>query len=110
MAGGITVGGRHKRAGGNAGGSVPFRAARDGDHMPGTGQRVTGAGNTSDVGEYAWISANIDSSYDVTVGDSELRGTLTGIPIKAGAWQRIPGVTQVTLVSGDVFCWDAAHV
>jgi len=105
---GIQISGKQKKADGA--GNIPFRAARDGDHMPGTGQRISGASATSDVGEYAWISANLDSSYTLTVGDSELRGTLTSIPIKAGAWQRIPGVTQVTLVSGDVFCWDAAHV
>ena len=105
---GIAITGKQKKASGAS--NVHFRAARDGDHMPGTGQRVTGAASTSNVGEYAWISANVDSSYSLTVGDSELRGTLTSIPIKAGAWQRIPGVTQVTLVSGDVFCWDAAHV
>jgi len=104
---GITVSGKHKR--GNSASSVPFRAARDGDHMPGTGQRVT-AGNSSDSGEYCWISANLDSSYTLTIGDSEIRGTLTAIPIKAGAWQRIPGTTQVAVVTGDVMCWDASHV
>lgn len=107
MPGGILINGRQKKSSGAS--NIAFRAARDGDHMPGTGQRVT-TGNSSDSGEYAWISANLDSTYSLTVGDSELRGTLTSIPIKAGAWQRIPGVTQVTVVSGDVFCWDAAHV
>ena len=96
-----------KKAG--AASATPFRVAKDGDQMPGTGQRLT-TGQTSDTEVHSWVSANDDSTYTLTVPGGELRGTLTSIPLKAGAWQRIPGATVVLCVDGDICVWDAREV
>jgi len=108
MAGGLNIVGKIFKAVGPAS-KQSFRVADDGDHMPGTGQRLT-TGQTSDSGRYAWVSANLDSTYTLTLSASEIRGSVSAIPIKAGAWQRVPGSTAVACVAGDVIAWDAREV